>query len=156
MPPERLDSLCRGDCFNPSDNRKLITRIEVIRILPQATPGEAIGPLIEDPWKTMDCAPDPDGCVAEFTDDEFTTLGRDAVYYARAIQAPSPAVNAANLRCEYDANGNCIKVDPCYGGWQTPVSDDCLAPNEERAWSSPIFVDWKDSAATHASGNSAH
>jgi hypothetical protein len=63
------------------------------------------------------------------------------LYYVRAIEAPSLAVNADPLRCEKDANGVCIKVNPCLGDYQTPKSDDCLAPVEERAWSSPIFLD---------------
>ncbi len=53
--PERLERLCKGECYNPSDERFRITRIEVIRIRLQMTPTEPIGTLIEDPWKSYDC-----------------------------------------------------------------------------------------------------
>ena len=66
--------------------------------------------------------------------------GRDTVYYVRAIQEPSLAINGAQLRCEYDEKGHCISVSPCYGDSRTDYQDDCLAETEERAWSSPIFV----------------
>ena len=135
---DRIEQLCRGECFNPSDQRKLITRIEVVRIRPQIHPGEPLRPLIEDPWRTISCAPSQNGCVAQFEDPEFESAGRDTVYYVRAIEAPSPAVNAGGLRCEKDNEGNCVNVKPCI---DVPDSDDCLAETEERAWSSPIYLE---------------
>jgi hypothetical protein len=87
----------------------------------------------------MPCPPDPAGCVVHFEDTEF---GKgDRVYYARALQAPTPAINGANLRARFDADGNAVAVEPCSGGWRTPPDDDCLAPVSERAWSSPLFLD---------------
>jgi hypothetical protein len=137
---ERLDRLCDTECYNPSDERHLITRIEVVRIRPQKTPGEPVAPLIEDPWRRFECPKDPAGCTIEFDDPDYTVADRDVVYYVRAIQEPIPAVNSGALRCEYDAAGNCVKVNPCFGDYRTPYEDDCLSENEERAWSSPIYV----------------
>ena len=139
LSPERLEHLCRGECYNPSDERHRITRLEIVRIRPQESPDEAVEKLIEDPWKRFDCGPDPAGCAIEFDDPEFTGE-REFIYYARAIQEPTLAVNAGGLRCRRDDSGACVEVDPCYGDYRTPFDDDCLSPNEERAWSSPIFV----------------
>ncbi len=140
MSPERLDHLCRGECYNPGDTRRKITRIEVVRIRPQAQPGEAVASLIEDSWKVLPCPGSEDGCAVEFEDPDFVQGGREAIYYVRAIQEPTMATNAGGLRCEYDAEGNCIKTNPCYGDFRTPYEDDCLWEIEERAWSSPIYL----------------
>jgi hypothetical protein len=63
------------------------------------------------------------------------------LYYVRAIEEETPAVNGANLRTEFDEAGNAVKTTPCYGDYRTSFDDDCLAPAQERAWSSPIFLD---------------
>ena len=103
-------------------------------------PGENVADLVEDPWRSFECEPDQAGCQLEFEDPEFVKGGREAIYYVRAIQEQTQMINADNVRCEYDENGQCIDVDPCYGDYRTPASDDCLAPANQRAWSSPIFV----------------
>lgn len=140
LPPERIASLCRGECYNPSDERKPITRIEVVRIRPQRSPDEPIRPLVEDPWQVLECPGDPAGCVVRFSDPDFVRQARETVYYVRAIQAPSSAVNGDPLRCERDSQGQCVRTRPC-ATLASGLPDDCLAPVEERAWSSPIFVD---------------
>ena len=137
---ERLDHLCRGECYNPSDERRTITRIEVVRIRPQAQAGEPVDPLIEDAWRVLPCPASEAGCSVEFEDPDFAAGGREVIYYVRAIQEPTMAVNAGGLRCDYDADGNCIKAHPCFGDYRTEYEDECLAENEERAWSSPIYL----------------
>jgi hypothetical protein len=136
LSPERIAALCLGECHHPGETRKRIARIEVVRITPGSGPQQAI----EDPWRTFPCTPDPNGCQVEFEDARFARGGRHALYYVRAIQEPSPAINGAGLRCTYDDAGRCVEVKPCHSDERTPPDDDCLADFEERAWSSPIFV----------------
>lgn len=142
--PDRIENICAGECYFPTDERKLITRIEIVRIRPQASDGEPVGELIEDPWRTFACPADEAGCTATFEDPDFVAGARDVLYYARAIEEPSPAVNASGMRCD---DGGC---DPCYGDYRTDFSDDCLADTEERAWSSPIWVRFDQVAAEAA------
>ena len=64
---------------------------------------------------------------------------REVIYYVRAIQEPSLAIGAANLACEFDDDGKCKEVKLC-GDAKGQGEGDCLSENEERAWSSPIFI----------------
>jgi len=143
LPQERFESLCRGECYNPSDTRHLIDRIEIIRIRPQVDDTEDVADLVDDAFLTHQCTPDESGCTFTFTDPDFATLGRDTLYYARAVQEKTPAINGANLRCEFDADGNCVKVNPCHADFRTPPDEACLADVGHRAWSSPIYVNWR-------------
>ena len=136
---EVISQLCKGECFNPSDLRKIITSIEIVRIRPQSYSGEPIDPLIEDPWKTFDCEPSQEGCVVEFEDEQFLGSNREIIYYARAIQEPSQAINGSGLSCDMDENGSCSSVNLC-GDEKGQEEGDCLGELKERAWSSPIFV----------------
>ncbi len=140
MSADRLSNLCGGECYNPTNERLRITRIEVVRIRPQIRAGEDVATLIEDVWRTLPCNDQGQGCTVEFSDPEFTRARRDTVYYVRAIQEATPRVNGGNLRPTRDAQGNTTSVDPCWGDWRTPRSDNCLTNVEERAWASPIYV----------------
>lgn len=143
MSAERLEALCKGECYHPSDTRIPINRIEVVRIRPRTGAEEDVAPLIEDPWRSFLCDGSEAGCVVEFADEEFAAGGRDAVYYVRAIQAPTPHINGNGLNCVYDADGECSRLRPCPG----EEGNDCLGDAEARAWSSPIFVDFGAPAA---------
>jgi hypothetical protein len=130
---EELARLCRGECYHPSDQRRLISHIDVVKVTPQRSADEPMAPLIQDPWRRYACKPDPAGCRVTFTDPVFDAGGRDAVYYVRAVEEPSLAVNYDGIRCQ-----------------DAPLDDDCLGETQQRAWSSPIFV---DHAALRAGGS---
>lgn len=140
---EELERICKNECYNPSDVRKNISRIEVVKITPQISNNENVDNLIKDTWKTFECKPSQQGCEIEFEDNEFAENSRDTIYYVRAIQEPSPVVNGGNLRCTYNEKGECIKVNICYGDSRTDKEDDCLTLLEERAWSSPIYINYQ-------------
>ncbi len=140
LTPDDVERLCLGECYNPGDRRRRITRVEVVRIRPQQSEDEPIASLIDDPWRSLPCPASEAGCSVEFEDPEFPSAGRETLYYVRAIQEPTLAVNGAGLRCEWNDAGECTRVRPCYGDDRTSFDDDCLAEIEERAWSSPIFL----------------
>jgi hypothetical protein len=140
---KHLDKMSLGECYNPSDQRYLIERIEVIKIRPQAFNAENVTQLIEDSWRSFDCEPSPEGCTVEFDDPDFAAQGRDALYYIRALEEPVATINGGNLRTTFDQNGNAIATEPCFGDFRTAENDDCQTPGRQRAWSSPIFVDYK-------------
>ncbi len=133
----RIESVCAGECYHPADTRRRIDAIEVVRIRAQAAADESLAELIEDPWLRHACSGSPDGCDFEFEDPEFAGTDREIVYYVRALQEPTPAINGDPLRCARDERGFCIEARPC----TSPSSDDsCVSEIRERAWSSPIFV----------------
>jgi hypothetical protein len=136
---EDLERICKGECYHPSDQRRVISRVEIVRIRPQQRPDEDVAGLIDDPWRSFACDPDPGGCAVTVSDPEFAASGREALYYARAFEEPAPAINAANVRCDYDEEGRCLRANLCPG--PDGVEDDCLASDEPRAWSSPIWID---------------
>ena len=63
------------------------------------------------------------------------------IYYVRAIEEPIETIASDPLGCEYDENGKCIKTKICRLGHKK--HNECLAPSEHRAWSSPIFVNYR-------------
>ena len=127
---QRLEYLCAGDCYNPSNERHIIEQIEIIKITPQSYPGEAVSPLIQDAWKTISCSGQSE-CVVEFEDENYS---RDSVYYVRAIQEETPAINGA----KFSAGSEDFEL--CKGSFRTDLEDDCLSNINERAWSSPIYL----------------
>jgi hypothetical protein len=135
--PDRLARLCQGECYHPGEERRPISRIEVVRIQPQKNAEEAIADRIEDPWQVFPCPGDPAGCQIAFTDPEFATSGRDSLYYVRAIESPSPVIGADPLGCNENRGERCTGIQACS---DRSSDDDCLSEAEERAWSSPIFI----------------
>jgi hypothetical protein len=140
---KRLLKMSLGECYNPSDERYAIDRIEVVRIRPQSYRGEPVEDLIEDPWLVHQCNTAGEVCEFNFSDPAFATGNRDALYYARAIEEPIDMINAANLRTTFDEEGNAVATNPCYGDYRTPATNECLAKAGHRAWSSPIFVSYQ-------------
>ena len=132
--------MAAGECYHPSDERYRIERIEIVKIRPQRSGQEAVTDLIQDPWRVFTCEPSDAGCSVEFNDPHFVQEGRDALYYARVLEEPVQTVNADNLRAEFDQAGNVVSISPCHGDYRTEASEDCLAREQQRAWSSPIFV----------------
>ena len=140
MSAEEISRLCLNECYNPSNERNKIDRIEIVKITP-TTELDSISNNIQDPWKVFTCNDKGEGCSANFFDDEYVLNNKSSLYYARAIQVPTNMVGGDPLRCELNEAGECIKIRPCYSsGPDFDPNDDCLAPVGERAWSSPIFL----------------
>ena len=121
--PSRVEQVCLSECYHPGDERRPITRVEVVRIRPQQFPGEPLEGLVEDPWRVFPCEGDGAGCAVEFEDEEFAGAGRDAVYYARAIENPTCRWST------WDAIRAGVAPRP-----------DLARTLQERAWSSPIWI----------------
>jgi hypothetical protein len=127
---ERLEYLCAGECYNPSNERHIIEKVEIIKITPQSYAGEAVSPLIQDAWKTISCS-GQSVCEVEFEDPNYS---RDSVYYVRAIQEETLAINGTKFAAGSE------DFELCKGSFRTDINDDCLGNTSERAWSSPIYL----------------
>ena len=92
--------------------------------------GEAIGPLINDVWQSISCKNQSE-CAVEFEDENYS---RDSVYYVRAIQELTPAINGENVSAISQ------EFQLCKGSFRTDLEDNCLGEVNERAWSSPIYL----------------
>ena len=71
---KEIERICKNECYNPSDERKVISRIEVIKVSPQVSPNEKVEDLIQDPWKIFECPIDQNGCEISFEDESFSIL----------------------------------------------------------------------------------
>tara|TARA_B100000686_G_scaffold35331_1_gene36879 strand:- start:3662 stop:5710 length:2049 start_codon:yes stop_codon:yes gene_type:complete len=143
---DEVSRLCLNECYNPSDKRNKINRIEVVKII-VTEDIDNLDEAINDPWKVFNCEDQGEGCSFEFIDSDLSSEEIDTVYYVRAIQEPSLAVGGDPLRCELNEKGECIKTRPCYAsGDNFDAKDDCLSLIQERAWSSPIFISYKKSS----------
>lgn len=144
MSKDEISRLCLNECYNPSNERNKIDRIEIVKI----TPTEklyALEDAIQDPWQVFECEDDGEGCSISFEDADYTEEKVSSLYYVRAIQEETLAVGGDPLRCEFNSQGECIKINPCYAsGPDFNPNDDCLAPIGERAWSSPIFLNYQN------------
>ena len=144
MSKDEISRLCLDECYNPSNERNKIDRIEIVKI----TPTEklyALEDAIQDPWQVFECEDDGEGCSISFEDADYTDEKVSSIYYVRAIQEETLAVGGDPLRCEFNSQGECIKINPCYAsGPDFNPNDDCLAPIGERAWSSPIFLNYQN------------
>ena len=78
----------------------------------------------------------------EFEDSNYKIGQLDTLYYERAYEEPIPTVNGGNMRATADKEGN-TKIDQCFGDYRTNVDDDYLEMVPKRAWSSPIFIDYR-------------
>ncbi len=122
--------VCLHSCHAPDTSapRNRILRFEVIRVQRQASEDEVLDITADNEvWQTVYCAGDDaqEGladCWATFEDPGFQSLDRNVVYYVRAIQEPTDAVNGTQLPCSSEED------------------DSCLSLVSERAWSSPIFL----------------
>jgi len=107
--PERVENVCAGECYYPSDERRAISRIEVVRIARQMQDSEPIDDLIDDPWLTLPCPRGAAVCEVEFEDPAFLESSRELLYYVRAVQEPT---RASERLSRHLAQRRCARREP--------------------------------------------
>ena len=116
----RLAHLCKGECYNPSDDtRRPIARgSRSSACVRRPEPGRGRGGADRRPLAHVRRATgDPAGCVVTFSDPGVRAYSRrDTVYYARAFEAPKPRPSTpATCAAERDEAGRCLAVAPLPG-----------------------------------------
>ena len=140
---DRVEELCFNECYNPSDERKKIVRVEVIRVMPQEYEDQPVDERIQDAWLTHNCDTSEVGCSFTFKDEDFLSMKQDVSYYVRAIEESSPTINVKGGVCTYDENGECVEFKLCTQDQKHPRDlETCTEEGEHRAWSSPIYIDY--------------
>jgi hypothetical protein len=124
---ERVERICAGECYNPGDRRRRITRIEVIRIQRQRAADEPVADLIEDPWKTIPCPEGPELCVVEFEDPAGTYCTTSARFRSRHRPSTEAAFDAVAASAS-PATGTSVPRSKTIV-WSTPRS----APGPRRS-----------------------
>ncbi len=129
--------LCRNECNNPGNEAYRIERIEVVRIRPRQSGSEPLSSRIDDPWKVLPCESAQQQCEVSFSDPAYAQAGQETLYYVRAIQEASVAIQGDPMNCQFDENGQCVQTNYCLG---VEPEENCLSPTQHRAWSSPIYL----------------
>ena len=73
MSAEDISRLCLNECYNPSNERHKIDRIEIIKITP-TTDLDSISQNIQDPWKVFISKDIGEGCFVNFTDEGYSLV----------------------------------------------------------------------------------
>ena len=120
--PSGSRQLCRGECNHP-EGRAAPHHAHRRGAHPSAGcgRGEPVEELIEDPWRQFACAPDPGGLRHRVRGPRFPggVRPRGGLLRAPRCRSRRRPSTPGHLRCKYDAEGNCIEVDPCYGDYRT-------------------------------------
>jgi transcription elongation factor GreB len=124
--------LCRGECHHPGDERVPSRPSRSCGSGRRAPPGRgSIAPLIEDPWRASPARGDP-AAAACASRSRLPDAGDDTVYYARALQAPTPAINGANLRATLRRAGPPSPSSPATAATAPPRKTTASRPSRTR------------------------
>ena len=128
LAPERLERLCRGECYNPSDERQLHHAHRGGAHPPAGAPGEPVGAADRGSVAALRLPARPGRLRRRVRRPRL----RRRRARRRLLRARHPGADAGRQRRRpalraTTTTGNCVEVHPCYGDYRTPYDDDCLA-----------------------------